>query len=269
MDHHIKEYFKESSAKESSVGAYHQVIHLRQDSSMSWQEAVKLSPSLPRGWFELSKLKTEDRIEFCRDFWISRFPFHPDLAPLLTKFFSTLDDLCVFLTQKTFDSPVKPKLIYSIKGDTGFFQGDPPADDYLLSLLQSEFPGVLFPQDYLAFLSIHNGFGKLDDTGILQVQDLKNTYLAFTERLEEQDTIFLEEGVPLNPKHLYPFYESFGTRCYQCFLEDWYPEQEMGNAYYSDMTKSLSPLKSNFAAAEIQAFPTFGDWLFFYLERTA
>ena len=36
--------------------------------------------------------------------------------------------------------------------------------------------GIIFPQDYLAFMEIHNGFAKINDVGILEAKDVYPTY---------------------------------------------------------------------------------------------
>jgi hypothetical protein len=54
---------------------------------------------------------------------------------------------------------------------------------------------------------------------------------------------------------------------YQCFWAEWYPEQEMGNVYYSGESKTISDVFGSFSSSETMAFTTFTDWLMFYLER--
>ena len=53
---------------------------------------------------------------------------------------------------------------------------------------------------------------------------------------------------------------------FQCFWLEWYPEDEMGNVYYSGVANTISDLAAKATSAENMAFPTFTDWLMFYLE---
>ena len=71
----------------------------------------------------------------------------------------------------------------------------------------------------------------------------------------------------MDPKKLYPFYVSFNLPCYQCFWAEWYPEQEMGNIYYSNITQSMSCVENGNSSPENLSFATFIDWLMFYLEQ--
>ena len=96
---------------------------------------------------------------------------------------------------------------------------------------------------------------------------MREKYLAFQQMLEQQDSIITSIGTTIDPKALIPFYESFGMPFYQCFWAEWYPEQEMGNVYYSTESKTISDLFTSGASSESMAFPTFMDWLTFYLER--
>lgn len=80
------------------------------------------------------------------------------------------------------------------------------------------------------------------------------------------EPLLTAEGSEVNPKHLIPFYESFGFPCYQCFWADWYPDQEMGNIYYSGLTHTISANRDETVGTENMSFPTFLDWLMFYLE---
>jgi hypothetical protein len=70
-----------------------------------------------------------------------------------------------------------------------------------------------------------------------------------------------------HPKSLIPFYESFGQPFFQCFWGDWYPDQEMGNVYYSNATKKILVSNKKDDCLETMAFETFTDWLVFYLEK--
>lgn len=266
MDHHVKEFFS-LSRDETPKGNFHKVISLNKDQKMEWDSIVKLVPKISRGWYELAHLTVEDRIEFTCDYWCSKLPYHPKINEFLSRFFTSLDDIIVFITQKKFADPFEAHLVYSIKGDKGFFRGSLPATDDEIVKLQSDFPGIIFPEDYLAFLRIHNGFCKATDcTGITSSNDMKESFDRFQAILAQENSITTDKGASVDPSRLIPFYESFGMPFFQCFWADWYPEQEMGNVYYSGETKRITDIAQGISSAESMSFPTFTDWLIFYLE---
>ncbi|MBA3957156.1 MAG: SMI1/KNR4 family protein [Parachlamydiaceae bacterium] len=268
MDHHIKGYFSQFR-DDSPKGQFHKVIALHDgDSDLSWESVTRLIPQMSKGWFELAHLPAKDRIEFIGDFWLSKLPFHPLLAPFLQRFFDSLNDVGVFITQRTYDDPYEASLVYSLKNDSGFFRGALPATEQEISDLQKSFAPNILPNDYYAFLRVHNGFWKTTDcTGLIRSQDMPEKYATFQTLLEQEGSISTSRGKPVNPKALIPFYESFGMPFYQCFWAEWYPEQEMGNVYYSDSTKTIFDVESSDPSAESMAFSTFLDWLMFYMER--
>lgn len=267
MDHHALEYYSIYSEK-APHGHFHRVIALHEEPIIDWDEASELSPCLCRGWYELSRLSTEDRIEFTRDFWMTKIPYHPHLQEFLFKFFSTLDDIGVYLTQQKFDDPFEAHLVYSLAENSGFYHGEAPADEREIIDLQKDFTGYILPVDYLAFLQIHNGFAKLTDTGLTRSTAMKDSYDAFQSMLtEDQVPVTTLKGAQVDPKALIPFYESFGLPFFQCFWGEWYPDQEMGNVYYSGLSKTISACVQADDCLETMAFETFTDWLMFYLEK--
>lgn len=265
MDSHVKDYFYQSSG-EIPKGSYYKVISLNDSPQIPWESILSEIPNFPRGWYELSRISASDRIEFSRDFWLSKLPYHPKLISSLNEFFSGLDDIGIFVTQRKKDDPLEPHLIYSISNDGGFFRGELPATQENLFELKADFPEQLFPTDYQAFLQIHNGFCKSLDTGIIPTHQMKNAYKilqGYLKNLVKVTTC----GKSINPTKLFPFYESFGMPCFQCFWEEWYPAQEMGNIYYSDISKTFSEISDMNGDGVSLSFPTFTEWLIFYLER--
>lgn len=267
MDRHIREYYSLFS-DDTPSGNFYTIISLNDEPQISWEEVAKKVPRICKGWYELSRLSTADRLEFLCDYWMMRLPYHPKLKDFLITFFNDLDDIGVFIFQKKFDDPFKAELVYSCKGSKGFFRGSIGATEEQLMDLQKAFPQYIFPKDYTSFLQIHNGFSKTTDcTGVLPCEGLKETYLNFQEMLAEQQTISSTNGDAVEPKAIIPFYESFGMPFFQCFYGEWYPEQEMGNVYYSGVTNTISDVKDNISGSESMAFATFADWLIFYLEK--
>lgn len=266
MDTHIKDFYSQFR-DDTPKGNFHKVISLNKETKLDWNSVVELVPKMPRGWFELAHLTTEDRIDFTRDFWITKLPFHPNLDTFLNRFFGSLDDIIIFITQKKFDDPLEAQVVYSLKGDKGFFRGACPATENEILSLQNEFPGIMFPGDYLAFLQINNGFCKTTDcTGITSSNLMKESYDRFQEMLSRENAITTNKGTPVDPTQLIPFYESFGMPFFQCFWADWYPGQEMGNVYYSGLTKSITEVGGTDSSVESMSFPTFIEWLMFYME---
>lgn len=265
MDVHIKEFYRQFS-ESSSNGHFHRVISLHEIKEISWSQVCELVPTINRGWYELSRLESKDRIAFSHDFWITKMPFHPKLDGLLINFFNSLDDIGIFITQKMFDSPYEAHLVYSLENDSGFFHGEQGATEKQLLELQKQFPENILPDDYLAFLQIHNGFGKSTDTGIIPSYLMNESYKKLQKMLNEHESLINYEAKTINPKALIPFYESFGLPCFQCFFDEWHPAQEMGNIYYSGLTHTISSCTGSESSPENLAFATFTDWLMFYLE---
>lgn len=268
MDFHIEEFYRQSS----DGGHFHKVISLNQHLDMPWETINKKASQLPKGWFELAHLSKRDRIDFTRDFWLSTLPYHPLLQEFIENFFGSLDDILLFLVQKTYDDSLEPELVYSLSNNAGFFRGCISATDDQITELEREFAQSIFPPDYLSFLRIHNGFCKAtDSTGILQTQQVYHCYKNFQKMIENMGArVTTERGTAVNPKSLIPFYESFGMPFYQCFWGDWYPQNVtgMGNVYFSVTTKTISePLNYEDSASLNMAYTTFTDWLMFYLER--
>lgn len=265
MDSHVKEYFRQYS-DDTPSGKFHRVIPLHDSPHIVWEEVHQLVPRLCKGWYELGQLSPADRIEFLKDFWFATMPYLPQLSKAFNDFFNSIDDVGIFITQQSFDDPFEVQLVYSCKKDMGYFRGLMPANDEEISRLQKSFPDYTFPPDYLAFLQIHNGFCKATDTGIIPTSKMLNSYQQFQQMLEQQEIITTLSGEPVDPKTLVPFYESFGMPFYQCFWTEWYPAGEMGNVYYSGVTKKISDINLEGNAEETMTFPTFTDWLMFYLE---
>ena len=267
MDHHFKEYFHEFS-EDAPMGSFHRVVFLHEAPDMSWEIIRKQVPSLPRAWFELAQLSTEIRIDFVRQYWGSKLNYHPEFDRFLDSFFTSLDEIGVVVTQKKFDDPYEPMLVYSLSGNRGYYRGRLPATDDDIVALQSYFSMMILPIDYIAFRQIHDGFHKTTDcTGVTRSIDLPAHYQAFQKNLEGTEVVYTKNDIPANPKMLVPFYESFGMPFYQCFWAEWYPEQEMGNVYFDSTTKTLPDISEGGKRGENLAFPTFSDWLMFYLEQ--
>jgi len=120
MDEHIKAYFQPCSG-DSPAGHFRQVIKLHESPDLAWQDVQKLVPNMPKGWFELAHLSVKDRIEFTRDFWLMKLPFHPLSTAFFSDFFSSLRDIGIYITQQRFDDPYEVHMVYGLNEDRGFF----------------------------------------------------------------------------------------------------------------------------------------------------
>ncbi|MCH9609386.1 MAG: hypothetical protein S4CHLAM45_05270 [Chlamydiales bacterium] len=247
---------------------FYKVICLSKEKELGWEEISHKIPRLPRGWYELSRLPLEDRIEFTRAFWLSKLPFRGTeghLEERLEAFFEELEEVEVYATQAEQNHPFEVHMVYSLKEALGFFQGGPPAPPENIDNLRTQFSQFNLPPDYLAFFEIHDGFSKYTDIGLIKSRDLPQTYSRLQDILRGEVLVRPDAQV-IKPESLIPFYESFGLHCYQCFYADWYIEDEMGNVYFSEHDRTISNFLDTSRLKENLAFSTFLNWLIFYLE---
>lgn len=246
-------------------GAFQEVLFLSEKQNLNWNEICEKSPDLPRGWFELSQISPYDRIEFTRDFWLKMLPFNPKTHAAFNEFFEQLDDVAVVLARQEEEGFLVPELAYSLEDNSCFFRGRPPCSEVELGELKNEI-GLSLPRDYLSFAKIHNGFGKLSEMGLLEVESIGDARRHVMEMIirASQPVKLGEKAVDAGA--LIPFFESIGLSSYQCFYTDWYPGSEMGNVYFSGIDYTISDTSDQKAGAETLAFPTFLDWLAYYLE---
>jgi len=269
MVRHIDQYYKKAE-DDMPHEPFQHVIALHKGPDIAFPDLLKLVPCLPQGWFELAGLSQKDRIEFVRDFWISKLPYHPKLCDFILSFFSSLDDIGIFIVQQKKDFSFRAEMAYNLKDDSGFFRGFVPATEQELSEITKVFPNYILPRDYLSFLQIHNGFRKATDcSGILSSQDVYRCYQSLQDSLSQEDPIMTSLNKPVDPKSLIPFYQSFGMPYWQCFWGEWYPDEEMGNVYLVGEQKEIFVDLEGKSTVETMSFTTFTDWLLFYLERVA
>jgi len=258
--------FYHTTAKEGEP-VFHSVLFLS-ECKKSWEEVKTKCACLPRGWYELCQLPAEDRIIFTRDYWIDRLPYHPVFCAFLSSFFARLDDVGAVLCQESPSAPWRAEMVYSLKGDQSFFRGRPPCDEEDLDALKAHL-SIPLPRDYLAFLEIHNGFGKLSEMGLLGAKELITTKQRLLDAWLSNDRALTQGGRLVDPSLLIPFFSFFGTESYQCFYADWYPGNEMGNVYLSGIDYTVSDCSDRNEWSDQLAFPTFLDWMAFYMEGKA
>jgi hypothetical protein len=99
MNTHINEFFKQHS-DESPSGNFHKVIALHEGPDMDWETLEEIVPCLCKGWHELSHQTPQDRIDFTRDYWLAKLPYKEGASDAIIRFFDSLDDVGVYITQK-------------------------------------------------------------------------------------------------------------------------------------------------------------------------
>lgn len=269
MDQHVKNYFCQFS-DQNPQGQFHKVIVLNDIPDGDFDLIARRLPPECKGWLELAQLPLSDRIELMKEFWMCKMKEHPRFIQFLLTFFDTICDIDIFITQHHFDDPLECHMVYSLPNDTGFFRGKLPATENQVLGLQDYFSEWVLPSDYIAFLQVHDGFAKTTDcTGVTPSDKLIESYERFQNYLNEHESLHTTLGKDVDPRTLIPFYESFGMPYYQCFWGEWHPEAEMGNVYYSSLAHTINDPDSNTGNPEQMAFPTFADWLIFYLERVS
>lgn len=241
---------------------FDEVVFLSKQSEWTWEKVCTHISAFPKGWYALTRVSSEDRIEFMADFWLRSLPFHPKLHVILLEFFQKLDDLDVVVTRQ--GEHWGCELIYSLKDESSFFRGLPPATPLALKELHEEI-SVSLPSDYISFLTIHNGFGKLSELNLLQSNEILEVRKRLEQILHRSQNPVTCRGVDVNPRSLFPFYEVLGLNSFQCFYADWYPGGEMGNVYFSGIDYTISDISVENHWIEQLAFPTFLEWLAHYL----
>lgn len=263
MNSLIRQFFSVECEKRDVF--FHEIFFLNQQKSWDWKIARQHAPELPRSWFELSRISSADRVEFIRDLWLDLIPYRPKTHEAIADFFMCLEDVEIILHRQNAEEPFVAEMVYSLADNSSFFRGLPPATREELDALRSEMPSQL-PRDFQAFCQIHNGFGKLSELGVLKVDEISEERRKIINSLLNAESLLMLGDEPVDPNSLIPFYESFGLASYQCFYADWYPEGEMGNVYLSGIDYTISDTADRNTWVENLAFPTFTEWLIYYLE---
>ena len=96
---------------------------------------------------------------------------------------------------------------------------------------------------------------------------MRELYDRFQEMVAKFDVLKTPRGAEVDPKQLIPFYESFGMPYLSMFLGGMVSGRGNGQCllFRSDPNDLLRPGRE--PSPENMAFPTFIDWLKFYLER--
>lgn len=231
----------------------------------TYEELNKLAYNFPKAWWELSKLQITDKIEFSRDFCLKILPYSPDIYSFIYDFFLNLNDILIIMTKKTNDEKYFVELVYSMQNNCTFFRGKPPLDSEIIRYVNSQFNDIL-PSDFLAFLKIHNGFAKNSDTGIIEAENIFEYTNNIRNLIENQKKRILCNEHEIDPQDLIFFYQSYQRGDFQCFYTRWFPYSGIGNVSYSFKDNAISDYFDKTAWENNLAFPTFLNWLMFYLE---
>lgn len=254
MNSQIREFFRAAGTQEPH---FQEVRFLQEEPNAKWEEVSDWG--LPRGWFELSRISPQDRVEFTYDFWMGILPYHPIATETIRDFFKQLDDIGVVVCRQTKEEPWRAELVYSLRDNSSFFRGLPPAHDEEMSAAWRQL-GQELPRDFQAFARLHNGFGKQSELGLLPLEDLSEARRRLIDLIVRQDKPLRSGESIIDPHYLYPFYEEYGGGC-QCFSAEWYPSSEMGNVYFSGIDYIVSDTSDQGAWAEQLAYPSFLEWL--------
>lgn len=245
---------------------FYRVIAFHETPDLIWEMVSEEVPLLPKAWFELSRLPTDCRLEFTKDYWIYKLPFFDSIAvDRLENFFDQVEDIGIYAIQTMKGLPFDLHMVYALKGNEGFFQGGPPASVETIDTLVKQFSHVNLPDDYVAFLQLHDGFSKYIDTGLIKTREMSRTYLKLQQALIDLQ-IEGPDGERVFPEQLIPFYESYGLHHYQCFYADWYPNKDMGNVAFSLQDLSISNFLDRHKQEDELAFTSFLEWFLFYIE---
>jgi hypothetical protein len=230
-----------------------EVIFCHEKPELKWEEAIEMCPQLSKGWFELSKLNSNVRLEFIRDYWINSLPYLPHVYAFLDRFFSQVKEVGIV--------SAKGHVYMTYAKETAFFIGGPPLVDAEIDNFKGNF-NFPFPVDYLQFFRVHNGFSKGGDTGIFPLKDLFDE----AKKVQSRKLTLMCGSEMVDPQELFPFYRSFGLDKYQCFYKGWYVDGEVGNVLCALSEGTISDFRMRNKGEETLAFSTFLDWLIFYLE---
>ncbi|MCB1085015.1 MAG: SMI1/KNR4 family protein [Chlamydiia bacterium] len=230
-------------------------ISLSDEPGLSWEEALNRCPRLTKPWYELSRLEPMVRFEFVRDYWINALPYHPQTLEALDRFFAGVDEIAMIGVKSGVYTT------YSMKGEAPFFMGGPPLkDDEIEGLKEAiDFP---LPEDFLKFYRIHNGFLKAGDTGVFS----SGVLIEEAGRFQTLGVELKSGNKKARADSFLPFYRSFGLDVYQCFYEEWATDAGVGNVLCSLSEKAFSESPITRDGERSLAFPTFTEWLSFYLE---
>lgn len=261
MNLQVSQYYQDFNENPGNNPKFCEVISLQDSPLLGFHEAKEKAPLLSKGWYELSELKRQDRIDFTEQYWLKTLPYFPSVDEKIRSFFASLDDVGVYLTKKHPSAPFECELVYSVSDGSTFFHGGPPLMES--RIFQYRHPlEVILPEDYLNFFKIHNGFRKYTDTGIFKLEEVQDRAIGLRFSMDQSEMEVKLHNKLVDPSTLIPFYQSFSRDSYQVFLTSWHPTCSFGNVLL-DLGEGFI---ADYKVKENLAFPSFLDWLVHYLE---
>ena len=245
---------------------FSQSLHLNERIDVTWEEISNRAPTLPKGWFELSQLPPGLSLEFMRDFWGNALPSIPHLCAFFDRFFAGVEGVEIYLAARKKNGPFESFFVYKMRASTDFFLGSPPLNQNQIDQMTQNIP-FPFPEDYLRFLWIHDGFQKGGEAGIFVTTLLLSEQRAFLKEIKEKGGEIRCECEKIDPQALFPFYRSLDLDSCQCFYKNWHHDEEVGNVSFSLSKGEISYYKNREKEEKTFAFNTFLDWFVFYVER--
>lgn len=240
MEERISQYFGKD-----------EIIFLCDEPPCGFEEGKKKAPRLTKGWHELCQLEEDIRFELIRDYWFNALPVIPTFRAFIDRFFAKVEKIGIISTSGGIF------MTYTLKDRSECFFGGPPLIDDEIETLKGEVD-VSLPEDFCRFYRIHNGFFKGGDTGIYS----SGVLVEEAQRFKQLGRLLKLGSQKVPTDLILPFYRSFGLDVYQCFYKEWYPDGGMGNILCSLSEETLSDPNR-----DPMAFPTFLEWLTFYMEE--
>jgi len=260
------EFYEKAVKDGAEESTFSKVVYLDEHTELSFDDVKNMCPEFPKGWYELRRLSAKDKIDFVQEYWKLSLAFVPNFNSFITAFFSTFDDIGIFLFEYPYEDKYTAEMVYSSADNRSFFRGSIGASRETIHQFAYQFNNTL-PSDYLSFLKVHNGFAKGSDQGILPTFAVQERSQQLHEYMMNRSNLATCRGKPVEPNSLIPFYDSHGIGDFQCFYLDWRPGMDAGNVYYSSSDNTISDYTSIKNLSEQLAFSSFFDWLIFYLEE--
>lgn len=234
----------------------------------TWEELLSFFPSsppfsVPRIWFDVSKLTQQVGKKFLQDLWLNAFPYLPKLYEAIMRFFSRIERVEVCLGKhRTGRQEYGIFLIYAMRDSQEVRWGGPPLLERSIVQWQQHFP-VDLPEEFLSFFRIHNGFSKNREEGILRADQLLPEHQKLTALQEKcGDTGKGSSEWRTLSNVLFPFYRfGQGNGC-QCF--DVKERNDEGRADLLCVTTARDGIPCE---EESERALPFVDWLIHYLDH--
>lgn len=240
MEERISQYFEGE-----------ETIFLSELKGLSFEEGKKKAPRLTKGWHELCQLEDDIRFELIRDYWFNALPIISTFRAFIDRFFAKVEKVGMISTK------LGIFMTYTLKDRLECFFGGPPLIDEEIEALKGQIDFSL-PEDFCRFYRIHNGFFKGGDTGVYS----SGVLVEEAQRFKQMGHLLSLGAQKVSTDLLLPFYRSFGLDVYQCFYKEWYLDEGMGNVLCSLTEETISDPNR-----DPMAFPTFLEWLTFYMEE--